>query len=81
MIYIEHCQKIYPCIDDALKDAKLEKSEIDDIVHVGGSKRIPKIKQMVKEYFNKNPSQSIPPVKVVAYGAALNLLFQKYYYY
>ena len=66
----EHFQKIYPCIDEALKDARLEKSEIDDIVLVGGSTRIPKIKDMVKEYFNKNPSQTIHPDEAVAYGAA-----------
>ena len=66
----EHFKKIYPCIEDALKDAKLEKSEIDDIVLVGGSTRIPKIKEIVKEYFNKNPSQSIHPDEAVAYGAA-----------
>lgn len=61
-----------PAIEDALKPAKISKSEIDEIVLVGGSTRIPKIKEIIKEYFNgKEPNSSINPDEAVAYGAAV----------
>ena len=59
-------------IDEALQLAKLKKEEIDEIILVGGSTRTPKVKEMVKNYFNgKEPLQNVNPDEVVAYGAAL----------
>lgn len=59
-------------VDKALEDAKKKKSEIDDIVLVGGSTRIPKIQEMIKEHFNgKEPNRYINPDEAVAYGAAI----------
>jgi L1 cell adhesion molecule like protein len=59
-------------LDNVLKDSKMSKSDIHDVVLVGGSSRIPKIIQMVTEYFNgKEPNRSINPDEAVAYGAAV----------
>ena len=58
-------------IDEALQLAKLKKENIDEIILVGGSTRTPKVKEMVKNYFNREPLQNINPDEVVAYGAAL----------
>jgi len=59
-------------VDKALSDSKLSKSEIHEIVMVGGSTRIPKIKQMLTEYFNgKDLCNSVNPDEAVAYGAAV----------
>ncbi|KAH9623719.1 hypothetical protein KSS87_006301 [Heliosperma pusillum] len=56
-----------------LKDAKMEKSDIDDIVLVGGSTRIPKVQQLLQEFFNgKELCKSINPDEAVAYGAAIH---------
>jgi molecular chaperone DnaK len=55
----------------ALKDAGLNASQIDEVVLVGGSTRIPKIQQMVKEFFGKEPNKSVNPDEVVAVGAAV----------
>jgi molecular chaperone DnaK len=59
-----------PC-RQALKDAGIESSKIDEVVLVGGSTRIPKIQQMVKEFFGKEPNKSVNPDEVVAVGAAV----------
>ncbi|XAO27599.1 chaperone DnaK [Cryptococcus bacillisporus CA1280] len=59
-------------VEQVLKDAGVKKDEIDDVVLVGGSTRIPKIQQLLKEYFNgKEPSKGINPDEAVAYGAAV----------
>ena len=59
-------------VDKVLRDAKTDKGSVHDIVLVGGSTRIPKIQQLVQEYFNgKEPSKSINPDEAVAYGAAV----------
>ncbi|XP_062409442.1 endoplasmic reticulum chaperone BiP-like [Sardina pilchardus] len=59
-------------VQKALEDSDLKKSDIDEIVLVGGSTRIPKIRQLVKEFFDgKEPFTSINPEETVAYGAAL----------
>ncbi|XP_019212786.1 endoplasmic reticulum chaperone BiP [Oreochromis niloticus] len=59
-------------VQKVLEDAKLMKSEIDEIVLVGGSTRIPKIQQLVKEFFNgKEPCRGINPDEAVAYGTAV----------
>lgn len=59
-------------VEQVLKDAGVKKSEVDDIVLVGGSTRIPKVQALLKEYFNgKEPSKGINPDEAVAYGAAV----------
>jgi len=59
-------------VTQVLKDAGLKKSEIDEIVLVGGSTRIPKVQQLLKDYFNgKEPNRGINPDEAVAYGAAV----------
>lgn len=59
-------------VEQALKDAGKKKSDIDEIVLVGGSTRIPKIQQLIKEFFNgKEPNRGINPDEAVAYGAAV----------
>lgn len=59
-------------IEQVLKDAKIDKSKVDEIVLVGGSTRIPKIKNMISEYFGgKKLNESVNPDEAVAYGAAV----------
>jgi len=59
-------------VDKVLKDSKLDKRSIDEVVLVGGSTRIPKVQQMIKAYFNgKEPAKDINPDEAVAYGAAV----------
>ncbi len=55
----------------ALKDAGLQPNEVDEIILVGGSTRIPKIQQVVKEFFGKEPNKGVNPDEVVAVGAAI----------
>lgn len=55
----------------ALEDAKLKPSDIDEVVLVGGSTRIPKVREIVKEVFGKDPHQGVNPDEVVAIGAAI----------
>src|SRR5262250_979493 len=55
----------------ALKDAGLEPKDIDEVILVGGSTRIPKIQTIVKDYFGKEPNRSVNPDEVVAIGAAI----------
>jgi molecular chaperone DnaK len=59
-----------PC-QEALKDAGLNKSEIDEIILVGGSTRIPRIQKAVEDFFGKKPSKGVNPDEVVAVGAAI----------
>jgi len=59
-------------VQKVLEDADMQKKDIDEIVLVGGSTRIPKIQQLVKDFFNgKEPSRGINPDEAVAYGAAV----------
>jgi len=58
-------------VENALKDAKLDKSKIDEIVMVGGSTRIPAIQELVKQKLGKDPNLSVNPDEVVAVGAAI----------
>ena len=58
-------------VESALRDAKLTKSDIDEVVLVGGSTRIPAVKQVVKHLLGKDPNQSVNPDEVVAVGAAI----------
>lgn len=59
-----------PC-QQALKDAGLSASDIDEVVLVGGSTRVPKIQEAVKKFFGKEPNRSVNPDEVVAVGAAI----------
>ena len=59
-----------PCIQ-ALKDAGLKAAEIDEVVLVGGMTRMPKVQQLVKELFGKEPHKGVNPDEVVAVGAAI----------
>jgi len=59
-----------PC-EQALKDAGLKPHEIDEVILVGGSTRIPRVQQLVKEFFGKEPHKGINPDEVVAIGAAI----------
>jgi len=59
-----------PCAK-ALKDAGLDKGDIDEIILVGGSTRIPRIQQAVEEFFGKKPNKSVNPDEVVAVGASI----------
>ena len=58
-------------VETALRDAGVSKSDIDEVVLVGGSSRIPAVQQLVKEYTGKEPNQSVNPDEVVAVGAAV----------
>ncbi|CAM8901931.1 unnamed protein product [Rhodiola kirilowii] len=59
-------------VKKAMEDAKLDKNKIDEIVLVGGSTRIPKVQQLLKDYFNgKEPSKGVNPDEAVAFGAAV----------
>ena len=64
----ERCKKP---VEQAIKDAGLTKNEIDEVVLVGGSTRIPAVQKLVKEYTGKEPNQSVNPDEVVAVGAAI----------
>lgn len=59
-----------PC-KRALADAKLSKEQIDEVILVGGSTRMPKVQQLVKEFFGKEPNRSVNPDEVVSLGAAI----------
>jgi molecular chaperone DnaK len=63
-------RSIGPC-RQALKDAKLEASDIDEVILVGGSTRIPLVAETVKAFFGKEPNRSVNPDEVVAVGAAI----------
>ncbi|MFY7802820.1 MAG: molecular chaperone DnaK, partial [Limnoraphis robusta] len=58
-------------VENSVRDAKLNKSDIDEIVLVGGSTRIPAIQELVKRVLGKDPNQSVNPDEVVAVGAAI----------
>jgi molecular chaperone DnaK len=58
-------------VEQALRDAKLTPNQIDEVILVGGSTRIPKVQELVKNYFGKEPSKNVNPDEVVAIGAAI----------
>ncbi|MEL7036811.1 MAG: molecular chaperone DnaK [Cyanobacteria bacterium J06592_8] len=58
-------------VKNALRDAKLDKSKIDEVVLVGGSTRIPAVQELVKRILDKDPNQTVNPDEVVAIGAAI----------
>ena len=59
-----------PC-QNAIRDAKISTSDIDEVILVGGSSRIPAVQQLVEQYFGKAPSKGVNPDEVVAVGAAI----------
>ena len=63
-------RSIKPC-EQALKDAGLTKNDIDEVILVGGSTRIPRIQQAVEDFFGKKPNKGVNPDEVVAIGAAI----------
>jgi len=67
----EYLTQMKTCVQDALKDAKLSFNDINEIVFVGGSTRVPLIIQSVKEWTGKNPNLTINPDEAVAIGAAV----------
>ncbi|HWJ20943.1 MAG TPA: molecular chaperone DnaK [Gemmatimonadaceae bacterium] len=64
-------QRTIPPMEQALKDAGLKPTEIDEVLLVGGSTRIPKIQDVVKKFFGKEPNRGVNPDEVVAIGAAV----------
>ena len=64
-------KRLTPPLEQALKDAALDASKIDEVVLVGGSTRIPKVQEIVKSFFGKEPNKSVNPDEVVAIGAAV----------
>ena len=64
-------KRLMPPVEQALKDAGLDAKKIDEVVLVGGSTRIPKVQEMVKNFFGKDPNKSVNPDEVVAIGAAI----------
>lgn len=64
----ERCLK--PC-EAALKDARMSTSDIDEVILVGGSTRIPKVQEIVEKFFGKKPNRGVNPDEVVAIGAAI----------
>jgi molecular chaperone DnaK len=64
-------RRTIPPMEKALKDAGLSVSEIDEVILVGGSTRMPRIQEVVKEFFKKEPNRGVNPDEVVAVGAAI----------
>src|SRR5262250_1809652 len=64
-------KRLTPPLEQALKDAGVDSKKIDEVVLVGGSTRIPKVQEIVKEMFGKEPNKSVNPDEVVAIGAAV----------
>jgi L1 cell adhesion molecule like protein len=71
----ELCQDLFRStmepVERVLRDAKIDKASVHEIVLVGGSTRIPKIQKLVSDFFNKDANKSINPDEAVAYGAAV----------
>lgn len=64
-------KRLSPPVLRALEDGKIDASEIDEVVLVGGSTRMPKVQQIAREIFGKDPNKSVNPDEVVAIGAAI----------
>jgi len=67
----KHIKKTIPPCENCLRDADLTKGQINDIILVGGMSRMPKVKETVKGFFGRDPSQNVNPDEVVAMGAAI----------
>jgi heat shock protein 1/8 len=71
-ICIDLFRKCLPPVENVLKDSGLAKDQVHDVVLVGGSTRIPRVQNLIKDFFNgKEPNKSINPDEAVAYGAAV----------
>jgi molecular chaperone DnaK len=64
-------QKTIKPVEQALKDAKVDVKDIDEVVLVGGMTRMPKVVEVVTKFFGKEPNKSVNPDEVVAVGAAI----------
>jgi molecular chaperone DnaK len=64
-------QRTIPPMQKALEDAKLKQENIDEVILVGGSTRIPKVQEVVREFFGKDPHKGVNPDEVVGIGAAI----------
>ncbi len=64
-------KRLTPPLEQALKDAAIDSKKVDEVVLVGGSTRIPKVQEIVKNFFGKEPNKSVNPDEVVAIGAAV----------
>ncbi|MFL6229669.1 MAG: molecular chaperone DnaK [Pyrinomonadaceae bacterium] len=64
-------KRLMPPVEQAIKDAGIDAKKIDEVVLVGGSTRIPKVQEIVKGFFGKEPNKSVNPDEVVAVGAAV----------
>ena len=67
----ELVDKVLPPMEQALKDAGLSRSDIDEVILVGGMTRMPRVQQKVQEFFGKEPHKGVNPDEVVAIGAAI----------
>jgi molecular chaperone DnaK len=70
-LVIDLCERCIQICDKTLRDAGIQKSDLDDVILVGGQTRTPKIQEMVKEFFGLTPARTVNPDEVVALGAAL----------
>ena len=66
-----YIDKTMKCVNDALRDANIKTNEVDEIVFVGGSTRIPYIEKVIENKFNKKPNKTINPDEAVSIGAAI----------
>jgi L1 cell adhesion molecule like protein len=66
--YFQNCMRP---VEKVLRDSGVSKSEVDEVVLVGGSTRIPKVQALIRDFFNKEPCRTINPDEAVAYGAAV----------
>ncbi|MEJ2238770.1 MAG: molecular chaperone DnaK [Gemmatimonadales bacterium] len=64
-------QRVVPPMEKALADANMKPADVDEVILVGGSTRIPKVQEVVKEFFGKDPNRGVNPDEVVAIGAAI----------
>ncbi|MCK6552226.1 molecular chaperone DnaK [Myxococcota bacterium] len=70
-LVIDLCERCIQICEKTLKDAGIDKKDLDDVILVGGQTRTPKIQEMVKEFFGLSPSKSVNADEVVALGAAI----------
>ena len=64
-------KRVIPPCENCLKDSQLKVSDINEVLLVGGMSRMPKVQEMVKSFFGKEPNKSVNPDEAVAMGAAL----------
>lgn len=70
-LVIDLCERCIQICDKTLKDAGIQRKDLDDVILVGGQTRTPKLQQMVREFFGLSPSKSVNADEVVALGAAI----------